>query len=110
MKTPSPILGLADIESARSRIAGGIRRTPCRHMPDLPELGGIHVWLKRDDLQRTRSFKERGALNALLSLTEEQRGRGVVAASAGNHALGLAFHGSRLGIKVTVVMPVDATT
>lgn len=68
----------------------------------------MELWLKRDDLQRTGSFKERGARNALLCITLEQRARGVVAASAGNHALGLAYHGAQLGVRVTVVMPVTA--
>jgi threonine dehydratase len=68
----------------------------------------MRVWLKRDDLQRTGSFKERGARHAILCLTDEERKRGVVAASAGNHALGLAFHGGALGVKVTVVMPANA--
>lgn len=68
----------------------------------------MRIWLKRDDLQSTGSFKERGARNALLCLSPARRGRGVVAASAGNHALGLAFHGSQLGIRVTVVVPATA--
>jgi threonine dehydratase len=109
MKTHSPTLSLADVEAARARISGGIRCTPCQRMPDPHELGGIDVWLKREDLQRTRSFKERGALNGLLSLGEAERARGIVAASAGNHALGLAYHGSRLRIGATVVMPVGAS-
>ena len=69
---------------------------------------GAEVWLKRDDLQRTGSFKERGARHALLCLDAAERARGVVAASAGNHALGLAFHSAQLGVRVTVVMPVGA--
>ena len=68
----------------------------------------MNLWLKRDDLQRTGSFKERGARHALLCLSAEQRVRGVVAASAGNHALGLAYHGAQLGVRVTVVMPATA--
>lgn len=68
----------------------------------------MELWLKRDDLQRTGSFKERGARHALLCLSPEQRSRGVVAASAGNHALGLAYHGAQLGVRVTVVMPATA--
>jgi threonine dehydratase len=69
---------------------------------------GRPIWLKREDLQRTGAFKERGARNALLQLPPAARVRGVVAASAGNHALGLAFHGSALGVPVTVVMPAGA--
>lgn len=68
----------------------------------------MNLWLKRDDLQRTGSFKERGARHALLCLSGEQRACGVVAASAGNHALGLAYHGAQLGVRVTVVMPATA--
>lgn len=74
----------------------------------ISEQMGLRVWLKRDDLQRTGSFKERGARHALLCLSDFERARGVVAASAGNHALGLAFHGGILGVRVTVVMPVQA--
>lgn len=68
----------------------------------------MELWLKRDDLQRTGSFKERGARHALLCLTPAQRVHGVVAASAGNHALGLAYHGAQLGVRVTVVVPATA--
>jgi threonine dehydratase len=109
MKSTLPIsLSLQDVLEAQARIGSGIRRTPCTRLPDRPEFGGMEIWAKREDLQRTRSFKERGALNALLSLSAQQSARGVVAASAGNHASGLAYHGGRLGIAVTVVMPVGA--
>lgn len=107
MKT-KPALSLADVEAARCRLATGLRLTPCVIAPALSEITGMSIWLKRDDLQRTGSFKERGARNALLHLPPEQRARGVVAASAGNHALGLAYHGALLGAPVTVVMPVTA--
>ena len=96
---------LDDIISARARIASGIVRTPCPESPSLSELTGARIFCKLDLLQRTGSFKERGARNALLLLDEPQRRRGVIAASAGNHALGLAYHGGLLGIPVTVVMP-----
>jgi threonine dehydratase len=99
---------MADIRSARDRIASGIRRTPCAPAPILSAIAGMGIVLKRDDLQRTGSFKERGARNALLRLDEARRARGVVAASAGNHALGLAYHGAQLGVRVTVVMPEGA--
>jgi threonine dehydratase len=99
---------LSDVEAARARLAHGLRRTPCHAAPALSALVGFPVWLKRDDLQRTGSFKERGARHALLCLGVEERARGVVAASAGNHALGLAFHGAQLGVRVTVVMPATA--
>lgn len=108
MKTTKPTLSLDDVESARRRLAGGLRLTPCIIAPALAAAVGGKIWLKREDLQRTGSFKERGARHALLCLTPEERARGVVAASAGNHALGLAYHGAALGVKVTVVMPTAA--
>jgi threonine dehydratase len=98
-------LTLADVEAARSRIAGGVYLSPCVESIPLSQLTGAHVFCKLDYLQRTGSFKERGARNALLLLTPEQRRRGVIAASAGNHAQGIAYHGALLGIPVTVVMP-----
>jgi threonine dehydratase len=101
-------LCLADVEAARRRLAHGLRLTPCPISPVLTEMLGRTIWLKRDDLQRTGSFKERGARNALLTLNGVERARGVVAASAGNHALGLAYHGAQLGVRVTVVMPLTA--
>ncbi|NBB50613.1 threonine ammonia-lyase [Rhizobium sp. CRIBSB] len=94
-----------DILAARDRIEGQVDRTPVRHSRRLSELTGAEVWLKFDNLHFTGSFKERGALNRLLTLTPDERLRGVVAASAGNHAQALAYHGSRLGIPVTIVMP-----
>ena len=102
-------LCLADVEAARRRLAHGLRLTPCAISPVLTEMLGRTIWLKRDDLQRTGSFKERGARHALLTLNEDERARGVIAASAGNHALGLAYHGAQLGVRVTVVMPLTAT-
>lgn len=99
------MLRLADIVAARARIAGGIYESPCVESIPLSKLTGAHIYCKLDYLQRTGSFKERGARNALLLLTDEQRKRGVIAASAGNHAQGIAYHGSLLGIPVTVVMP-----
>jgi threonine dehydratase len=95
----------ADIIAARERIRDGIESTPCPHSTALSELLGCDVYCKLDFLQRTGSFKERGARNALLLLSAEQRSRGVIAASAGNHALALAYHGKLLGVPVTVVMP-----
>jgi threonine dehydratase len=106
MKTP--LLQLNDVQQAHLRLRGGLRLTPSVRAMAISEMVGANVWLKRDDLQRTGSFKERGARNALLCLSAEQRARGVVAASAGNHALGLAFHGGILGVRVTVVMPENA--
>ena len=96
---------LHDIRAAHERIRSGIYRSPCPPSIPLSDLTGCEVFCKLDLLQRTGSFKERGARNALMLLDEAQRARGVVAASAGNHALGLAYHGKLLGIPVTVVMP-----
>ncbi len=94
-----------DIEAARARIADGVVLTPCARSIPLSELCHNTIYCKLDALQRTGSFKERGARNALLLLDDVSRKRGVIAASAGNHALGLAYHGGLLGIPVTVVMP-----
>ncbi len=99
-------IGLADVEKARAAIAGAVIETPCLRSQTLSELTGAEVWLKFENLQFTAAYKERGALNKLLSLTPEERARGVIAASAGNHAQGLAYHARRLGIPATIVMPV----
>jgi threonine dehydratase len=96
---------IADILAAQGRIAEHVFATPCPESTALSELCGATIFCKLEYLQRTGSFKERGAANALLQLSPQQRSRGVIAASAGNHALALAFHGQRLGIPVTVVMP-----
>jgi threonine dehydratase len=98
-------LTIADVESARNRIAEGIYESPCPESIPLSEVAGCEVYCKLDYLQRTGSFKERGARNALLLLSEDERRRGVISASAGNHALGLAYHGKLLSVAVTVVMP-----
>jgi threonine dehydratase len=99
---------LEQIRAARVRIRSAIYHSPCPYSLTLSRLCGCEVYCKLDHLQMTGSFKERGARNRLLRLTDEQRRAGVVAASAGNHALGLAYHGQLLGIPVTVVMPVFA--
>jgi threonine dehydratase len=96
---------LPAIRAAARRIASGILYSPCPASVPLSEITGSQVYCKLDNFQRTGSFKERGARNALLQLDSPQRRRGVIAASAGNHALGLAYHGHLLGIPVTVVMP-----
>src|SRR5258708_1573169 len=98
-------LTLDDIRAAAHRLAGHIERTPCRHSKTLSQITGAEVWVKFENQQFTASYKERGALNKLAQLTEEEKRRGVIAASAGNHAQGLAYHGERLGIPVTIVMP-----
>jgi threonine dehydratase len=96
---------LSDIRAAQRRIAGGVIVTPCPESIPLSEITGARIVCKLDNFQRTGSFKERGARNALLRLPDDQRKRGVIAASAGNHALGLAYHGRLLNVPVTVVMP-----
>jgi len=98
-------VAFGDIVAARDRIRSGVFETPCTESAALSDLLGCRVFCKLEYLQRTGSFKERGACNALLQLPEAQTRIGVVAASAGNHALALAHHGRRLGIPVTVVMP-----
>lgn len=97
-----------DIQDAARRIEGGVYLTPCPESQPLSQLTGCRVYCKFENLQRTGSFKERGARNALMLLSDELRGRGVIAASAGNHALGLSYHGQLLGVPVTVVMPTHA--
>ncbi len=94
-----------DITQAATRIAGHLVDTPCPLSIPLSEATGMEIYCKLEYLQRTGSFKERGARNALTLLGPEQRRRGVIAASAGNHALGLAYHAQLLGIPATVVMP-----
>ena len=98
-------LAASDIYSAAGRIAGAVVRTPTLHSSTLSAISGADIWLKFENLQFTASYKERGALNALLLLDEERKARGVIAASAGNHAQGLSYHGTRLGVPVTIVMP-----
>jgi threonine dehydratase len=94
-----------DIEAARKRIADAVYYSPCPHSIPLSEITGMEIFCKLDNLQRTGSFKERGARNALAQLSAAQQKRGVIAASAGNHAQALAYQGRLLGIPATVVMP-----
>jgi threonine dehydratase len=94
-----------DVLAAASAIRGSTLETPCLHSRTLSEVTGAEVWLKFENLQFTASFKERGALTKLLSLNAEQRRAGVIAASAGNHAQGVAYHSRRLGIHAVIVMP-----
>ncbi len=98
-------LTLAEIHAAADRIAGAVVRTPTMYSQTLSKITGANIWLKFENLQFTAAYKERGALNALLQLSAEQRERGVIAASAGNHSQGLSYHGTRLGVPVTIVMP-----
>ena len=94
-----------DIRTAAARIDGAVIKTPTLCSRTLSEIIGAELWLKFENLQFTAAYKERGALNKLLQLTDDQRQRGVIAASAGNHAQAVAYHGKRLGIPVTIVMP-----
>src|SRR5262247_2082938 len=95
----------ADIEKARRAIVGQVLRTPMLPAPKLSALTGAEVFVKYENLQVTNSFKERGAVSKLSSLTAEERARGVIAMSAGNHAQAVAYHAARLGIPATIVMP-----
>jgi len=101
----SMTLSLDDIRTAAGRLKGHIERTPMRHSRTLSEITGAEVWVKFENLQFTAAYKERGALNALLQLTDNESKRGVIAASAGNHSQALAYHAARLGVPVTIVMP-----
>ncbi len=104
------LLTIADVRAAAGRIAGAVVATPMLHSQTLSRIAGCDIWLKFENLQFTAAYKERGALNALLLLSEEQRARGVIAASAGNHSQGLSYHGTRLGVPVTIVMPRSTPT
>ena len=96
---------LADVEAARPLLAGAVLRTPTLRAPRLADLTGADVWVKYENFQVTASFKERGALVKLSRLAPEEARRGVVAMSAGNHAQAVAYHGERLSISTTIVMP-----
>ena len=97
---------LDDVRDAARMIEGAVMRTPFLPAPRLSQLTGADVWVKYENLQVTNAFKERGALTKLLSLSETDRARGVIAMSAGNHAQAVAYHATRLGIPSTIVMPV----
>jgi threonine dehydratase len=99
-----------DIRAAAERIQGSVVRTPMLVSKTLSELIGAEIWLKFENLQFTAAYKERGALNKLLQLSAEERARGVIAASAGNHAQAVAYHAKRLGIPATIVMPETTPT
>ena len=99
-----------DIHAAAERIKGAVVRTPMLVSKTLSEIIGAEVWLKFENLQFTAAYKERGALNKLLQLSPEERERGVIAASAGNHAQAVAYHAKRLGIPATIVMPANTPT
>ncbi len=99
------MIRLSDIQAALSRIRADIRVTPCPRSETFSGLTGNSIYLKMDNQQRTGAFKERGALNKLLTLTGEERGHGVIAASAGNHAQGVSYHAGRHGVRASIVMP-----
>jgi threonine dehydratase len=99
-------VGLSDLHTAADAVRGAIVETPCSYSRTLSEICGCDIWLKFENLQFTSSFKERGALNRLIALSAEERERGVIAMSAGNHAQGVAYHANRLGIRTTIVMPI----
>ena len=99
------MLSLQDVQSAAQRLQGQVLDTPCVESRTLSQIAGCQIHLKFENLQYTASFKERGACNKLSQLTPDERARGVVAMSAGNHAQGVAYHAQRLGLRATIVMP-----
>ena len=101
----TPTVTIDSSRAAQARLSGHVENTPCLHSRTLSEITGAEVYLKFENLQFTASFKERGALNKLSTLTPEQKSRGVIAVSAGNHAQGVAYHAQRLGIPAVIVMP-----
>jgi len=104
-RAATPAVTLAEIHAAMGRIRDSIYLSPCARSENFSQLTGNSVYLKLDNLQRTGAFKERGALNKLLTLTADERSRGVIAASAGNHAQGVAYHAGRHGIRAQICMP-----
>lgn len=109
-QSPAQRLTIEDVRAAAERIKGAVVRTPTMYSQTLSAIAGADIWLKFENLQFTAAYKERGALNALLQLPQAQRDRGVIAASAGNHSQGLSYHGRRLGVPVTIVMPRSTPT
>lgn len=105
-KTPLSVT-FEDIQRAAEALKGSIITTPMNESVTLSKLTGADIFIKFENLQFTASFKERGALNKLINLTDEQKANGVIAASAGNHAQGVAYHGRKLNIPTTIVMPVN---
>jgi threonine dehydratase len=103
--TQCETVSIEEITRARARIEGGIFLSPCSYSGELSSITGQQVYLKLDNLQRTGAFKERGALNKILTLSEEEQRRGVIAASAGNHGQAVAYHATKRGIRAQIVMP-----
>ncbi len=103
--SPALPISLKDVEAAASVIEGQVLRSPMQHSHTLSEITGADVYIKFENMQFTASFKERGALNKLFHLTDDEKKRGIIAASAGNHAQGVAYHAKRLSIPATIVMP-----
>lgn len=106
----APLVSLQEVQAASARIGDAIPKTAMLMSETLSQLTGAEIWLKFENLQFTGSFKQRGALNTLLSLSQEERARGVIAVSAGNHAQGVAYHAAKLGIRATIVMPCGTPT
>jgi threonine dehydratase len=105
--SPAPAVTIENIRSAAARLAGRVARTPTRHSTALSKATGAEVWVKYENQQVIGAFKERGALNKLMALTPQEKARGVIAASAGNHAQAVAHHAQALGVPTTIVMPRD---
>ncbi|SAI34313.1 threonine dehydratase [Bordetella ansorpii] len=99
------MIDLAAIQAARLQLQGQVQKTPFKHSRTLSDILGAEIWLKFENLQFTASFKERGALNRMLALSEQERRQGVIAVSAGNHAQGVAYHAQRMGVPAVIVMP-----
>jgi len=106
-RNAAPAVTYEQIVEAAQRIQGQVERTPMRQSRTLSAITGADVWVKFENVQFTAAYKERGALNKLLQLTPAEKKAGVITASAGNHSQGLAYHGQRLGVPVTIVMPVN---
>src|SRR5438874_13427376 len=105
IRAMQPAVTLAEIQTAMGRVRDSIYLSPCARSENFSQLTGNSVYLKLDNLQRTGAFKERGALNKLLTLSPEELSHGVIAASAGNHAQGVAYHAGRHGVRAQIVMP-----
>jgi threonine dehydratase len=99
------VIDIASIQTARENLRGQVLKTPFTLSRTLSDIFGAEIWLKFENLQFTASFKERGALNRMLTLSEEERAKGVIAVSAGNHAQGVAYHAQRMGVPAVIVMP-----